>query len=91
MQICSSISKLYYRSASAVVLVYSIIDEKAFEEMGSWRRELNENAGPDVMVHVVGTKSDVTTRDFANLYPEYPAASTFFAGRMNGVHSLDSK
>ena len=31
-----SISKLYYRGAAAVVLVYSILDEQSFEEMGRW-------------------------------------------------------
>lgn len=58
-----SISKLYYRGASAVLLVYSIVDEQSFEEMGRWLMELKTNLGEDAVVHVVGTKSDVIARD----------------------------
>jgi small GTP-binding protein len=58
-----SISKLYYRGASAVLLVYSIVDEQSFEEMGRWLMELKDNLGEDVVVHVVGTKSDVVAQD----------------------------
>ena len=58
-----SISKLYYRCASAVLLVYSIVDEQSFEEMGRWLMELKSNLGDDIVVHVVGTKSDVVAQD----------------------------
>lgn len=58
-----SISKLYYRGASAVLLVYSIVDETSFEEMGRWLMELKDNVRDDVVVHVVGTKSDVVAQD----------------------------
>ena len=57
-----SISKLYYRGASAVLLVYSIVDEQSFEEMGRWLMELKSNVGEDVVVHVVGMKSDVVAQ-----------------------------
>ena len=58
-----SISKLYYRGASAVLLVFSIIDEQSFDEMGRWMEELKENTAEDVVVHIVGTKSDVVAQD----------------------------
>lgn len=60
-----SISKLYYRGAAAVILVYSILDEQSFEEMGRWLMELKENlrGGDDIIVHVVGTKCDVVAQD----------------------------
>ena len=58
-----SISKLYYRGASAVILVYSIIDEKSFQEMGGWLQELKPYVGDDIIIHVVGTKSDVVAKD----------------------------
>ena len=58
-----AISRLYYRGASAVLLVYSIIDEASFLEMGEWLREMKQNLGDDVVLHVVGTKSDVVARD----------------------------
>lgn len=58
-----SISKLYYRGASAIILVYSIIDDKSFVDMGRWLQEVREHLGSDAIVHVVGTKQDIVTQD----------------------------
>ena len=58
-----AISRLYYRGASAVLLVYSIIDEESFEEMGRWLNEIRENLGDDIVLHIVGTKSDLVAQD----------------------------
>lgn len=87
-----SITKLYYRGASAVILVYSIIDESSFEEMGRWLTEMRENLGSGVVIHVVGTKSDVVAQEPSsrkipferciayvaeNLYPQKASTPTF--------------
>ncbi|KAF1842486.1 GTP-binding protein yptV5 [Cucurbitaria berberidis CBS 394.84] len=58
-----SISKLYYRGANAAVLCYDITDPQSFEEMGRWLKELKTNLGDDIILHVVGTKSDVVAED----------------------------
>ncbi|OCK78993.1 ras-domain-containing protein [Lepidopterella palustris CBS 459.81] len=58
-----SISKLYYRGANAGVLCYDITDPDSFEEMGRWLRELKQNLGDDIILHVVGTKSDIVAED----------------------------
>ncbi|CAN9111803.1 unnamed protein product [Alternaria sp. RS040] len=58
-----SISKLYYRGANAAVLCYDITDPYSFDEMGRWFKELKTNLGEDVILHVVGTKSDVVAED----------------------------
>jgi small GTP-binding protein len=58
-----SISKLYYRGANAGVLCYDITDPQSFEEMGRWLRELKQNLGDEIILHVVGTKSDVVAED----------------------------
>ncbi|KAF2196086.1 ras-domain-containing protein [Delitschia confertaspora ATCC 74209] len=58
-----SISKLYYRGANAGVLCYDITDPQSFEEMGRWMKELKQNLGNDIILHVVGTKSDVVAED----------------------------
>ncbi|KAL8801304.1 MAG: hypothetical protein Q9182_004569 [Xanthomendoza sp. 2 TL-2023] len=101
-----SISKLYYRGASAIVLVYSIVDEKSFQEMGRWMQEVKENTSDDIVVHVVGTKSDVVAQDPSrrmvpferciayvaeNLFPNQTSISPSAASGTNGVYSLDSK
>ncbi|KAH3907571.1 hypothetical protein HBI56_160010 [Parastagonospora nodorum] len=58
-----SISKLYYRGANAAVLCYDITDPTSFDEMGRWLKELKTNLGDDIILHVVGTKSDVVAED----------------------------
>ncbi len=94
-----AITKLYYRGASAVVLVYSIIDEQSFEEMGRWLAEMKENVGNDVVLHVVGTKADLVAQDPSlrkvaferciafvaeNLYPEKASTPPPTAGGLSG-------
>ncbi|KAF2165788.1 hypothetical protein M409DRAFT_24074 [Zasmidium cellare ATCC 36951] len=61
-----SLSRLYYRGANAAILCYDVTSRRSFEEMGSWLRELRENCNGgdgvgwgDMILHVVGTKSDV--------------------------------
>lgn len=62
-----SISRLYYRGAHAAILCYDVTDKQSFEDMGAWLRELKENCGVDsigdMILHVVGTKSDVVASD----------------------------
>ena len=99
-----SITKLYYRGASAVVLVYSIIDEQSFVEMGRWLAEMKENLGNDVVLHVVGTKADLVAQDPSlrkvpferciafvaeNLYPEQASTPPVTAsGPTSGRQSM---
>ncbi|EEH43883.1 uncharacterized protein PADG_00172 [Paracoccidioides brasiliensis Pb18] len=60
-----SISRLYYRGANAGLLCYDITDENSFQEMAGWLVELKENLGEDspIVIHVVGTKSDIVADD----------------------------
>jgi len=63
-----SIFRLYYRGAHAAILCYDVTSAKSFEDMGVWLAELKGNCGAGVggeglIVHVVGTKSDVVAED----------------------------
>lgn len=99
-----AISRLYYRGASAVLLVYSIIDEQSFDEMGRWLMEMRENLGNDVVLHIVGTKSDIVAQDPSlrkipferciayvaeNLYPAAVSTPPVTSGSASGMNSLD--
>ncbi|MCJ1254551.1 hypothetical protein MMC24_002366 [Lignoscripta atroalba] len=101
-----SISKLYYRGASAVILVYSVVDEQSFQEMGRWLQELKQNLGDDIVVHVVGTKIDVVAQDPSlrrvpferciayvaeHLRPLHASSLPFTAGSAGVVQCSDSK
>ncbi|KAG9240898.1 putative ras-like GTP-binding protein [Calycina marina] len=58
-----SISRLYYRGANACILCYSVVDARSFEEMKGWLEELRREEGEGMVLHVVGTKSDVAARE----------------------------
>lgn len=61
-----AISRLYYRGANAAILCYDVTNKESFENMGVWIAELKEYCGPtvgDMIVHVVGTKSDVVASE----------------------------
>lgn len=66
-----SISRLYYRGANACLLCYDITDERSFAEMTGWLLELKQHIGadadgdadPPLVIHVVGTKSDIVALD----------------------------
>lgn len=70
-----SISRLYYRGAHACLLCYDITDENSFQEMAGWLRELRRNIGgagggedgeQPLVIHVVGTKSDIVAVEPGN-------------------------
>ena len=60
-----SISRLYYRGAHAGLLCYDITDEKSWEDMKGWLRELKAQCGEgeELIIHVVGTKSDIVAEE----------------------------
>lgn len=63
-----SISRLYYRGAHACLLCYDITDEQSFRDMTGWLLELKKNRADDeepLVIHVVGTKSDIVALDHA--------------------------
>lgn len=87
-----------------MLLVYSIVDEESFEEMGRWLMEMRTNLGDDVVIHVVGTKSDVVAQDpglrrvafekciafvAENLYPEKFEPMVVGSGSDSGFKSMD--
>ena len=74
--------------------------------MGRWLKELKQNLGDDVVVHVVGTKSDVVAQDPSlrrvpferciayvaeHLYPSHTLTPPVTAGSVGNFQSSDSK
>jgi small GTP-binding protein len=54
-----SITKIFYRSADAVILGYSITQRDSFEHLADWLREIKSQCDPEVLVFLVGNKSDM--------------------------------
>ncbi|ETP53196.1 hypothetical protein, variant, partial [Phytophthora nicotianae P10297] len=63
-----SMAPMYYRNAKAAILVFDLQSEASFEKIKEWLQDLQHHVGDDIVLAVVGNKSDVTSNfDFAKL------------------------
>jgi small GTP-binding protein len=53
------ITPMYYRNATAAMIVYSIVDEESFRQVDPWLRSLNDNLPSSVLLFLTGNKSDL--------------------------------
>lgn len=77
-----SISRLYYRGANAAILAYDVTNKKSFDDMGVWLKELRENCGSDVIIHVVGTKTDLLASDSQRREVPFERCIGYVAGQL---------
>ncbi|XP_063146684.1 ras-related protein Rab-8A [Candoia aspera] len=54
-----TITTAYYRGAMGIMLVYDITNEKSFENIQNWVRNIEEHASPDVEKMILGNKCDM--------------------------------
>ena len=52
---------LYYRGALAAILVYDITNADSFADIKIWLEELRQNMSPDLIIHIVGSKGDLSS------------------------------
>ena len=57
-----TITTAYYRGAMGIMLVYDITNEKSFENIKNWIRNIEENASIDVERMILGNKCDISDR-----------------------------
>lgn len=50
---------MYYRNANAAVVMFARDNHRSFKEVQRWVSELRENAPDDMIILVVGNKSDL--------------------------------
>ncbi|KAL1407241.1 GTP-binding protein of the rab/ypt [Vanrija albida] len=53
-----SLAPIYFRNANAAVIVYDIT-QASFDKAKSWVRELQRQADPNIVIMLVGNKSDL--------------------------------
>ena len=53
-----NITQAYYRGASGILLTFSLIDPRSFQNVEKWIIQMEENAPKDCSKMLVGTKSD---------------------------------
>lgn len=54
-----SITRGYYRSAAAALLVYDVTNEKSFRNVEKWLEDLKQNCCSHIEVMLVGNKADL--------------------------------
>ncbi|XP_048138102.1 ras-related protein Rab11D [Rhodamnia argentea] len=54
-----AITSAYYRGAVGALLVYDVTRHATFENVGRWLRELRDHTDPNIVVMLIGNKSDL--------------------------------
>ncbi|XP_036096272.1 ras-related protein Rab-8A isoform X2 [Molossus molossus] len=57
-----TITTAYYRGAMGIMLVYDITNEKSFDNIRNWIRNIEEHASADVEKMILGNKCDVNDK-----------------------------
>lgn len=57
-----TITTAYYRGAMGIMLVYDITDEKSFENIKNWIRNIEENASANVEKMLLGNKCELNEK-----------------------------
>ncbi|XP_054736238.1 ras-related protein Rab-8A isoform X2 [Anastrepha obliqua] len=57
-----TITTAYYRGAMGIMLVYDITQEKSFENIKNWIRNIEENASADVEKMLLGNKCELNDK-----------------------------
>eukprot|EP00066_Takifugu_rubripes_P005523 XP_003969638.2 PREDICTED: ras-related protein Rab-8B isoform X1 [Takifugu rubripes] len=60
-----TITTAYYRGAMGIMLVYDITNEKSFDNIRNWMRNIEEHASSDVERMLLGNKCDMDKRQVA--------------------------
>lgn len=57
-----TITTAYYRGAMGIMLVYDVTNDKSFENIKNWIRNIEENASADVEKMLLGNKCELTDK-----------------------------
>lgn len=55
----NSIAPIYYKKASAILLVYDITRKHTFDKIKDWMQELEANSNPNSLKIILGNKTDL--------------------------------
>jgi small GTP-binding protein len=58
-----SITNAYYKGSKGALVVYDISRRITFENVDRWITDLRKNSDPDIMIILVGNKSDLEERE----------------------------
>lgn len=55
-----AITAAYYRGAAGALVVYDITNSDSYENVSKWLKEMRENADSNIVIALVGNKSDLS-------------------------------
>ncbi len=55
-----SLAPMYYRGAQVAIIVYDITNKNSFLTLKRWVKELKLHGPPDILIAIVGNKSDLS-------------------------------
>ena len=71
-----TITTAYYRGAMGIMLVYDITNEKSFDNIKNWIRNIEEHASADVEKMILGNKCDMNDRRQVRRYKQTSAPAS---------------
>ncbi len=78
-----AITTAHYRRALGALLVYDVTQKNSFEGVKKWMEELRDHAEPDIVILLVGNKTDLLERNpDSRQVSELQARQTAEAGQM---------
>ena len=57
-----SLTKNYYKNSNGIILVYSVVDKKSFDEISNWIEDIREETKDDIIIFLVGNKIDLNDK-----------------------------
>ena len=73
-----AVAPLFFRKAVGAFLVYDITDKKSFEDVNRWYEQLTNSVSSQIVIMLVGNKSDRKDREVPyNVAMEYARARSF--------------
>jgi Rab family protein len=80
---CSFNSFRHYRRALGALLVYDVTKEASFQSLKSWLENLKQNAESDIVIMLVGNKSDIVKTEGEDAREVPTEAARHFAQHEN--------
>ena len=90
-----SLIKSYYRNTSLVILVYSIDDEKSFNQLNSWLKDIRAYSEQNTKIFLVGNKIDISdenrkiSNEMGNKFYKDNNLSNFFETSAKTGHNIE--
>lgn len=66
-----TITTAYYRGAMGILLVYDVTDERSFNNIRNWIRNVEQYASPNVNKILIGNKCDMEDKRVSIVFKSY--------------------